>query len=193
MSKLKSTLRRIYLILDWRKKYILRKFKKVDQLRLNLGCGSDLQSGYINIDRNPKYRPDMIADVVTAVESFGESCVDEILAIHVSNYLPQSQLMVFLKQSFRILVPGGILIIEGPDFEKFIERLDLKNFEPEFLYPLFATNFEGPTHDKPYVNAISFGWLREIAISTGFKNVKVENPQTHGKLSARDSRLVAFK
>lgn len=172
---------------------LARTFKMPGDVKLNLGSGDDPKFGYINIDRNPKYGPDIQGEALSVLKFFNTNYVIEILAIHLINYFSHSDLLSFLQESYRILDNKGQLIIESPDFEKLLDKIKSAEFEPSLLYPLFATSFNGPSHNSPYLNAVTFKWLEKECNRIGFKEVVVSPPQTHGMRVMRDSRLTAIK
>ncbi len=145
------------------------------------------------MDSAAKYKPDIVGELVITLKKFSDSSMDEILALHIVNYLSHSELIDFLNQSYRVLARGGCLIIEGPDLEKILSNLNLTNYEPVMIYPLFATSFTGPTHQKPYINAVAFKWLVGELRKIGFTQVDSQLPLTHNQQSNRDSRITAIK
>ena len=193
MKILKKLLRIVHTKISLSIRRTLRRAKPSSQIKLNLGCGSDVKFGYVNVDQNPKYKPDLTGEVIPVLYSFDDETVTEILSFHLINYFSHSSLIDFLEQCFRVLKKEGELIIEGPDFQKFLVTINKTEFGPQQLYPLFATSFVGPTHEKPYINAVPFDWLREMVSEIGFNSVKIDDPLTHGGQVDRDSRLVAKK
>ncbi len=179
---------------SWTKFRLLHLLRKPSEvIKLNLGCGSDLKFGYINVDINPFYRPDILGEIIPVMKNFEKESVNEIQAIHVINYFSHQELLDFLQISFQILEFEGSLVIEGPDLAKILTQIDTTNFQPASVYPLFASNFDGPTHEKPYLNAVEYKWFKNIVRSIGFNQVSLMKPLTHGKNDKRDSRLVAIK
>lgn len=85
-------------------------------MKLNLGCGQTKKSGYINIDIDKKSGADIISSVVD-MPFFDDSSVEEILSIHLIEHLSIKECEEALQEWFRILKPGGKIIIECPDFE----------------------------------------------------------------------------
>ncbi len=56
-----------------------------DRVKLNLGCGDKILSGYINVDtvsERAGNKPDIICDV-RKLDIFSDEYADEILAVHV--------------------------------------------------------------------------------------------------------------
>ena len=81
--------------------------------KVNIGCATYQREGWINIDKNPLMRPDIVRDVARGLP-FDTSSVDEILASHVLEHLSSEDLIFFIGESYRVLVPGGVLEIIVP-------------------------------------------------------------------------------
>jgi SAM-dependent methyltransferase len=84
--------------------------KKVS-LRLNLGCGSDLRAGYVNVDDGSmwpsKLPPNVVChDLNRFPWPFEDDSADEILMWHVLEHLPDTAQV--LREVKRILKPGGV-------------------------------------------------------------------------------------
>jgi SAM-dependent methyltransferase len=84
--------------------------------KLNLGCGENKKHGYINIDRNPLVKPDIIHDLSVIPYPFSDNCFDLIEAFHILEHLHEPFLV--MKELYRILKPGGKLIIKVPHFSR---------------------------------------------------------------------------
>jgi len=82
-------------------------------VKLNLGCGSDVKSGYINVDKFPCSTEVVQADLTDL--SFPEGYADEILLSHVLEHFGYAEGVVLLREIHRVLKPGGVAIIEVPD------------------------------------------------------------------------------
>lgn len=79
------------------------------EIRLNLGCGKDILEGFINCDHRMGPGVDLVVDLTMPLPFASES-VDEIRCMrvlaHVWNYAT-----VAMPEFYRVLKPGGILII----------------------------------------------------------------------------------
>lgn len=81
-------------------------------IRLNLGCGNDIRTGYINIDFEHHEGVDMVLDLNQYKLPFGDNTVDEIILFHVLEHLTDRYR--FIKECWRVLKPDGILHIKLP-------------------------------------------------------------------------------
>jgi SAM-dependent methyltransferase len=82
-------------------------------MRLNLGCGKHYKEGFINIDAFDA----TIADTLMSVEdlAFPSNSVDAIEACQLIEHLGYLHAIYALAEWFRVLKPGGTLLIETPN------------------------------------------------------------------------------
>jgi predicted SAM-dependent methyltransferase len=92
-------------------------------LRLHLGCGERYMDGYVNIDFPPESqslldtsRADLHADI-TAL-SYEPESVQEVRLHHVFEHFDRPIALRLLLDWYDWLAPGGLLVIETPDFER---------------------------------------------------------------------------
>ncbi|PIR87420.1 MAG: hypothetical protein COU11_00635 [Candidatus Harrisonbacteria bacterium CG10_big_fil_rev_8_21_14_0_10_49_15] len=91
------------------------------KIRLHLGCGEKYLPGYINIDYPAdqhsvmKVRADKYADLREL--SYPDNSVDEVRSHHVFEHFNRAEALKMLSRWRRWLKPGGVLLIETPDFE----------------------------------------------------------------------------
>jgi len=86
-------------------------------VRLNLGCGDKILTGYINVDiatERASNVPDVVCDV-RDLSIFSENYADEILAVHVVEHFGRWEVANVLKEWIRVLKPGGVMILECPN------------------------------------------------------------------------------
>lgn len=85
-------------------------------MRLNVGCGNRRLEGYTGVDAVQRDAADIVAPA-TAIP-LADGVADEILVVHLIEHLLPWELPVALAEWFRLLKPGGRLILEQPDFLK---------------------------------------------------------------------------
>lgn len=83
-------------------------------MKLNLGCGTDYQEGYVNVDMYSDSQVDARFDI--SAVPYEDNSVDEIRAYHVIEHFDYKQAHLVLKEWHRVLKPGGTIRIETPDF-----------------------------------------------------------------------------
>jgi SAM-dependent methyltransferase len=84
-------------------------------LRLHLGCGPNIKPGYVNVDAHVDH-PD-VAKYDIADLPYPDGSVDEILSEHVFKHLGFLDEERVWREAFRVLRPGGKMLIETPDME----------------------------------------------------------------------------
>lgn len=82
-------------------------------IKINLGCGTDIRSGYINVDSKPLPGVDIIHDLATRPLPFETASAEEILCLNVLEHV---ELVPVMKELHRILKTGGALVVEVPHF-----------------------------------------------------------------------------
>jgi len=94
-------------------------------LKLNLGCGFDKLSGYVNIDKEAACEPDQVVDL-EGMWPFATNSVEEIRASHVLEHLGQDT-KVFLgimKEIYRVCVNGAKIYIQVPHHDHWTFHAD---------------------------------------------------------------------
>ena len=79
--------------------------------RLNLGCGTDIRDGWINLDMAPLPGIDVVHDLNIPPLPFADNQFTELLC---NDVLEHVDLVPLLKECHRILAPGGRMQIEVP-------------------------------------------------------------------------------
>lgn len=85
-------------------------------MKLNLGCGQDVRSGFVNIDRLPmKAEHCKQGDIQSLDWLVEDSTVDEILAIDCLEYLAAKDIKLAIENWANKLSTGGVMKILVPD------------------------------------------------------------------------------
>ncbi|MCG6870655.1 MAG: methyltransferase domain-containing protein [Gammaproteobacteria bacterium] len=131
-------------------------------LRLNLGCGRDIRSGFINIDINELPGVDLVADLNHCELPFESDTVQEIICHdileHVSNY-PR-----LLREIYRVLVPGGIVRIKVPHFSSWCAYAD-----PQHNRYFSIRTFDFFTSESSQPNYYDFAFRRIGLLKIAFE------------------------
>lgn len=90
-------------------------------MRLNVGCGGRRLDGYVGVDAVARPAADYIAPADKLPFEAG-SC-DEVMAIHLFEHILPWEADKALLEWFRVLKPGGKLVLEMPDLRKCCENV----------------------------------------------------------------------
>jgi len=76
-------------------------------MKLNLGCGYQKRSSFINLDKNPDVEPDLICDVTKGLP-YEDNTADEVLAFDFLEHIPPDKVTFVIDEIYRVLKPGGL-------------------------------------------------------------------------------------
>ncbi len=85
-------------------------------VKLNLGCGKNKYPGYVNIDKETVFEPDLTIDLEQTPWDLADDCADMIVLNHVLEHLgrdPQVFLAI-MKELYRVARDQCILIVNVP-------------------------------------------------------------------------------
>jgi SAM-dependent methyltransferase len=104
--------------------------------KLNLGCGFRPLEGFINIDIEPRYNPDLVLNLEDCVLPFADNSVSEIQCIHVLEHLRNWEEV--LLECWRVMAVGAEIVIRVPSFPSVIAISGIRHiryFVPDsFVY-----------------------------------------------------------
>jgi len=155
--------------------------KKMEKIKLNLGCGGDIIEGYINCDIN-----NPLADIKCDVRDlpFESESVDEIFASHIIEHFDYKEGGDVLHEWNRVLKKGGKLTIECPDLDKIVNSYITNTVEMRAsIYPaLFGFPWiPGGGHKFAYDSS----QICMALLSNGFENFIFEAPTRHEDSSTK--------
>jgi GT2 family glycosyltransferase/predicted SAM-dependent methyltransferase len=124
----------------------------INNLKINLGCGTAQYSGYLNIDLDETSKYDIISGISDLSFLKDGSC-SEIRALHVLEHINPFDLYKTFDEWIRILKPSGKIVIEVPNlrtcFEEFNKETDLFN-KHQILTMVYGANELGPLYKHMY-------------------------------------------
>lgn len=153
-------------------------------MKINLGCGNEILSDFVNIDLavSSIFSSEAIVIRMNAMDIdkyFMAGSVEEIVSRHFFEHLSHEQITILLYKLWKILVPSGKLQITVPDFYGIIEYFKKKHEEQKFetvdiLHSrIFASEEESPHRSiwsaeiaRHYLLRESFFTIEDI-ITTG--------------------------
>ena len=85
-------------------------------MKLNLGCGSNILKGYINLDKFDYYKPDIVHDLEKFPYPFDDNSIQEILLYHVMEHIGQNPDVFnkIIKELYRICKNNSEIFIKVP-------------------------------------------------------------------------------
>lgn len=150
-------------------------------MKLNLGCGYDYRSGWVNADIDPSTHPDIILDLQQKLP-FNNSSVTQILLQDVLEHLTKEQAQILLVECYRVLSDKGLILIRIPNVYQIIDQFET---DPEvmfeFLYGNTAKNGIWGAHKYGYDDTT----IRLVLKRVGFKPIKVTTKTTNFFVRAR--------
>ena len=163
-------------------------------LRINLGSGQrKFGAGWTNVDINPKWDPDVIADG-SDMPMFNAGSAEMIVCHHTLEHYGCGEASGMVKEAWRILRPGGSLIVCVPDMNE-LARMWL---EGALSTQVYLTNVYGAFMDS---EADRHRWgfdarsLREFLASSApwTKIVKLDFRTIPGADIARDRWILGME
>ena len=141
---------------------------------LNLGCGTDIQQGYDNIDIRDL--PNVIQAEVQNLP-YDLNSVDEIRAIDVYEHVSFRESQALLNHWISLLKPGGILIIRSPSIEVLARNILISNsiedIEKSIAFIFGDQDYKENTHFTVCHPELMIYYLRNAGI-TGEINYHTE-------------------
>lgn len=86
-------------------------------MKLNLGCGPHPAPGWVNVDRQAQWHPDVVADMTSL--PYDDGSAEQVYCGHVLEHLRyEDELPAALAEIRRVLQPEGVLLVVGPCLDK---------------------------------------------------------------------------
>lgn len=146
-------------------KYMLSDMPK----KANLGCGYDVQEGYLNVDLHERHGPDLVADV-SELPMLPSDWFEEIVAQDVLEHLPRQKVTQALQEWSRILAPNGVIRIRVPSLELLTRLLAHPSNRPaekaeEIIHLMYGTqNYTGDFHLSGFTAPLIEAYLDRVGL-----------------------------
>ncbi len=155
-------------------------------LRLHLGCGKVRLEGFVNIDHRSTSATDLECDILQL--PFDDNTATRIESYHVIEHLGRHEAVRAVREWHRVLAPGGVLVIECPDFDAACrEYLDGRQDRIDNIFGL--QRFDGDSHRFGY----NFERLRLLLVECGFQSIAQQPPTDYHKEQEPCMRVEAVK
>ncbi len=122
-------------------KEALKKEAKIK--KLNLGCRDEYKKGFINIDYNKEFSPDVVWDLNKTPYPFKDGEINYIYGSHVFEHLKDR--FKVLKELLRILKIGGIIHLKVPHVSSAFAHTEQTHVFPLFGWSSFSDLIDGKT------------------------------------------------
>ncbi len=125
-----------------------------NKAKINLGCGYDHRRGYLNVDVDPRVKPDLVHDLLKPLP-FSDDSVAEIILQDVLEHFTKEQALLLLTYCSRVLQKGGSLTVRVPNvfsiLKKYTNQPDLLML---FLYGDTTKNGTWGAHKYGYTTEL---------------------------------------
>lgn len=153
--------------------------KRQGSIKLHLACGPNIVKGWENIDilkgkdiKNLDLRKPL---------PYRDNSVDAIFHEHFIEHLTKTEAEKFLKDTHRVLKPGGVMRVGWPDLQKLLRAYFLRQKKyKKYVLPHLDDHRYGEDWDEVFSDCL-FSWehryaytashLKKVLSTAGFKDV----------------------
>jgi len=139
-------------------------------LTLDMGCGQKKECD-VNVDINPKVKPDIVSDFLFL--PLKNTSFSKVRFEHSLEHVPQPK--TALRETHRILKPGGVLTVQFPNHLAFSSLINIIKGDPFLNDP--DTDYSPDKHFR-FFTIINMAYL---FIISGFRPFKIKKDPRYQK------------
>lgn len=166
----------------WRRWRIRKYLKSTEEPKLQIGCCKNVLKGWLNSDISLRCLHGIYLDAGKRFPLWDDS-FSYVYSEHLFEHLTYNQGLNMLKESYRILKPGGVIRIATPDLQFLVGLYQNPEKPVHKQYIVFSAKQGGLPADAVYViNRFHTTWGHQIIYDkktlsalleqVGFKNVR---------------------
>lgn len=162
----------------------------MSERRLEIGCGPSPRPGYEHNDVTPA--PGVHLDHVGAAHNlcFPDETFVEVFGTGFFEHLTYEQVAKFLRKAIRWLTPGGVLVLDAPDTERWLVNMIKQDRSRSSVITAFNgwCRWPGDEHKSWWTADLMLAALYAVGFSPGTISVKRGSDREDG-LSTNDWHL----
>jgi predicted SAM-dependent methyltransferase len=141
-------------------------------IKLNIGSRTKA-AGWTTFDIDPGPEVDFVGDCMD-LSQFADNSIETIYASHVLEHVSyQKDLQDALNEWFRVLVPGGTVMISVPDLEMLCRLYLSPTLKAEHRFQIMQIMFGGQIDEYDFHSVgLSFELLRYYLMTAGFSEIR---------------------
>ncbi len=144
---------------------------------LNVGCGTNTNPDFINLDYHWIKSIDICWDIVKKPYPIPTGHLEGIYSEHCLEHIPLPAFEANIKEFYRMLKPGGVVRIVMPDGELYFDLYQQKKagenvhmpYEENYISPMARINGLFRNYGHQFIH--DFYTVKKILEREGFKNV----------------------
>lgn len=122
-----------------RRRRVIAEYLRTHRVRkLQIGAGFNVLDGWLNIDRDPEMSRVIYMDAAARLP-FPDRCLDYIFSEHLVEHLSHADGLHMLRDSFRMLKPGGKIRLVTPNLEFYLGLFAKSRSDLQERYLSWAT------------------------------------------------------
>lgn len=140
-----------------------------NSLKLNIGCGGRYKKGYVNIDAFDTTVADQKMSVVDL--EYDDDTFTHADCIQVIEHLGAAKSIYALSEIYRVLKPGGILVLETPDLVRSFKSFIKTNEEQRKLIMNWIYGLDSPGMSHRY--GFPEDLIQQVLSEAGFEQIRI--------------------